>query len=230
MTTQAPPGHDTRDLLAGDWCGLGERERRQALATARREGERAARGYLQGSRSGSLGPRPLCQSPWVREHPETHRLDGAHLWLYACAQTVPGEQEYVRAVIHRFGPEQTRRWWARQRAGRLADPRLCSFCDGYERERRRILGMDAPPIQEADLRRYLAEAKEHERKCGRAWHLCLVEAPEEESDTQRAIAQWEYRRSVLGTDLAQMLLMVAVYRSRDRVSGRCDRSDAVGRS
>jgi hypothetical protein len=220
MTMQAPSGHDTQDLLAGDWGGLGERERRQALATARREGERAARWYLQGSRTGSLGPRPLCRSPWAREHPETHRLDEAHLWLYACAQTVPGEQEYVRAVIHRFGPEQTRRWWARQRADRLADPRVCSFCDGYERERRRILGMDAPPIQEAGLCRYLAEAKEHERKCGRAWHACLVEAPEEASDTQRAIAQWEYRRSVLATDLAQMLLMVAGYRPRGHVTAR----------
>jgi hypothetical protein len=133
---------------------------------------------------------------------------------------VPGEQEYVRAVIHRFGPEQTRRWWARQRADRLADPRVCSFCDGYERERRRILGMDAPPIQEADLCRYLAEAKEHERECGRAWHLCRFEGPEEESDTQRAIAQWEYQRSVLGTDLAQMLLIVAGYRPHGRVTAR----------
>lgn len=230
MTMQAPPAHDTQDLLAGDWCRLGERERRQALAAARREGERAARSYLQGSRTGALGPAPLRRSRWAREHPETHRLDEAHLWLYACAQTVPGEQDYVRAVIHRFGPEQTRRWWARQRADRLADPRVCSFCDGYERERRRILGMDAPPLEEAELCRYLAEAKEHERECGRAWHARLVEVPKEDRDTQRAIAQWEYHRSIIGTDLAQMLLIAAGYRPRGRANGRCDRSAAVGRS
>jgi hypothetical protein len=219
MTMQASPGHDTRDFLADDWCMLGQRERRQALAIARRAGERAVRSNLKGSKRARWGLAELRSSPWAREHPETHCLEDAQLWLYACAQTVPGEQEYVRAVIRPFGPEQTQRWWARDPADRLADPRVCSFCEGYEHERRLLLGMNVLPIGEAALYRNLAEAKEHEASCGRAWLACLLEVPEEGNDTQRAIAQWEYQRSVLGTDLAQMLLIVAVYRSRCRPAG-----------
>jgi hypothetical protein len=199
------------DLLAGDWSELGEWERRRSIELARRAGRRAARWYLQTSTRGS-GASNLRHSRWARDHPEARRLEGPVLLLYARAQTVPAEHDYIFWVVERFAPECSHRWWARARADRLADPRVCSFCDGYERERRRLLGMEPLPVREAGLCRDLAEAKERERESGRAWLVRLTAAREEETDTQRAIAQWEYRRSVLSTDLAQMLLTAATCR------------------
>lgn len=202
---------------------LSARERNQAILVATHEGRRAAQWYLGKPIAEHAGGGPLRGTRWAQARPEFDRLDDRTLHLYAGAETVANEADYVTHVVQRHCPQQAERWWASGHEARLVDPRVCGFCDGYERERCRILGLPAPPTRIADLRASLGEARKRERQSGRAW-LASTERSDEPADDEtlmkQTIRRWEYCRCVLCTNLARMLLDAALYRrSRDRAQG-----------
>lgn len=205
-------------LMAADWARLTDRERDQAIEAARREGRRAARWYLEEQAAERPADNPLRGSRWAQQHEDLDRLDDATFFLYASLNTLACEDDYITYVIEACCPERAERWWATERADRMDDPRVCAFCDGYERERCHLLGLVAPPTSITDLQLYLGEAKECEREGGRAW-LTSTETSygsEEDAESQRFVMRWEYRRCMLATDLAQMLLDAALDRARLR--------------
>jgi hypothetical protein len=203
-------------LMAADWTRLTDRERDQAMEAARREGRRAACWYLAEQVAESPHRSPLRDSRWAQQHEDLDRLDDSTFFLYVSLNTLACEDDYITYVIEAYCPERAGRWWGTTRTDRLEDPRVCAFCDGYERERCQILGLVAPPTGITDLQLYLGEAKELERERGRSW-LTSTETTygaEEDTTSQRFVMRWEYRRCMLATDLAQMLLDDALHRAR----------------
>jgi hypothetical protein len=186
------------------------RERQAALVVARAEGRRAARAALADLAA------------------EIRGGDGARHRLYAQACTVACEEFYVEHLVEACCPERAPWWWGSEIAERRADPRVCAFCDAYERERRRVLELPQPPAGIADLQRFLGEAREEERERARAWMetLEMSYSSAEYGELRQSVARWEYRRCQLGTDLAQMMLDAAidaaagVVRARRRSPGR----------
>jgi hypothetical protein len=216
MTTLAKPTAVIPSrAMAAPWPALTEAERDQAIAAARAEGRRAARWFLEEPADGSPTGLSLRGSRWAQAHGGLEALPDDAFHLYAAAATVPDEADYVEWVIETHCPERAARWWACDPVARQKDPRICAFCDAYERERCHILALPEPPTGAADLQLYITQAKEQEREAGRAW-LESTEATYEsagEAETQRSIARWEYQRLMLCTDLDGMLLDAAVYRS-----------------
>jgi hypothetical protein len=210
-----------RRILTADWDRLNEAERDQAVEQARQEGRCAVRWYLAEPATGDRPRSGLRGSRWAQAHREIERLDDRTLYLYAGAQTVACEGEYIAWVVEPCCARRVTRWERMASRQRRDDPRVCSFCDGYERERRRLLGLPDPPTGIADLQLWIWEAKEEERESARAWFgstETVDAADPEEAETKRIVAQWEYRRCLLGTDLAHMLLDAAIYRCQREVS------------
>jgi hypothetical protein len=209
--------------MAADWARLTNRERDQAIEAARREGRRAACWYLAEQVAESPDGNPLRSSRWAQKHEDLDRLDDSTFFLYVSLNTLACEDDYITYVIEAYCPERAERWWGTDRADRMDDPRVCAFCDGYERERCHLLGLVAPPTGITDLHLYLAEAKERERKEGRSWLTSLETSygSEEYGESQRFVRRWEYQRCMLATDLAQMLLDAALDRARLRRASLC---------
>ena len=205
-------------LMAADWARLTNQERDQAIEAARREGRRAARWYLAEQAAESPCSNPLRGSRWARKHEDLDRLDDSTFFLYASLNTLACEDDYLTYVIEVYCPERAEWWWGTERADRMDDPRVCAFCDGYERERCHLLGLSAPPTGITDLQLYLGEAKEREREGGRSWLTSLDTSygTEEYTELQRFVMRWEYQRCILATDLAQMLLDATLDRARLR--------------
>jgi hypothetical protein len=204
-----------RRLLAADWARLSPEAQDQAIEIARHEGRRAARWYLAEAVDGNPEDASLRNCRWAQEHGDLDRLPDHIFYLYASASTMPCEGDYITFIVEPYCPERIASWWRIPRAHRLDDPRVCAFCDAYERERCRILGIEAPPTGITDLKQYLAEAKERERDSARAWLLQTEAgeelAPPEAEETDWAVVRWEHMRCMLATDLAQMLLDAALY-------------------
>src|SRR5947209_1308428 len=99
------------------------------------------------------------------------------------------EAEREERVVEACCPERAWWWWGMEIEERRQDPHVRSFCDGYERERCRILRLPAPPTSTADLQLHLWEAKEREREQAR---LCLERI---EASGDVAAASTERRRS-----------------------------------
>jgi len=214
---------------------LVEGAKAQAVEIARREGRRAASWYLTETaerpeeateRSGdetlsvvglgvSAAARPcatsLKRSRWAEGQRASDRWDEQVLHLFATAATFPCEFDYYTFVVEPYHPERIAAWWRLPRADRLADPRVCAFCDSYERERCRLLGLPEPPTDIRGLQRYLAQAREREEASARAW-LDQREEPLliEIEETPRALARWEHLRSIFAAELAEMLLDAAL--------------------
>lgn len=215
-----------RSILASDWARLTDEERQQAIEMARREGRCAASWDLDGpaeqrpvgkARQTDRGRRPgtryphLRNSRWAREEAGTAELDDDTFFLYASMRTLPCEDDYITCVVEACCPGRADGWWQTPPEDRRRDPRVCAFCDGYERERCRIFGMPAPPTRVTELQSHLHQAREQERERGRDWlrHTEELDLSQPER-ARRFVARWEYQRCTFATDLAQMLLDGAV--------------------
>lgn len=181
-------------LVAAGWSKLTARERLAAVAVARNEGRRAARRALE----------ELAAEIASRDDPGFR--------LHAQARTIACEQFYVEQVIEPYCPKRAAWWWGSEIADRQADPRVCAFCDAYERERRWLLRLPQPPAGIAGLWRFLGAAREAERERARAWMETLETSysTAEYGELRQSVARWEYRRCQLVTDLAQMMLDAAI--------------------
>jgi len=207
-------------LLAADWARLTTGERDQAIEIARREGSSAADWYLLEATDGTGARVSLRECRWAQAHADLDQIDDELLYRYAGAHTMAREEDYLTFLLEPACPDQGERWWETPKAARLADPRICAFCDGYERERSRLLGLAPPPTSITDLQLCLAAAREYERESGREW-LAEMEEREHIPDDRAPAEYWspvrcEYERSLRATDLAQMLLDAALYRARLR--------------
>lgn len=210
MVSELLIGGAAARIMGAEWAELTAEEREQAVSAAGQEGWREAR--RQFSAPGSRGGiRALRCSPWVRAQGGLKRLDDRTLYMYAAGWSRAREEEYVERVIEARCPEQAAWWWGAEPEERQRDLRVCAFCDGYERERRRILGLAAPPAGIAELQLYLWAAKEREREAGRGWLKSTQTSysTEEYGEQQQCAAKLEYQRCELCTDLAEMLLTTA---------------------
>lgn len=136
-----------RRCLFHPWESLSIEERREALTEARRSGACAA-GALYWGLAESAGP----------------------------ASLPPAAPGHYGALAPLLGPEGGERW-RRTPAARLAtDPRVCAFCEGWERARRALLGLE--PIDEG------REARRHAVWQAQARH-------------ELALAEYERARRVL---------------------------------
>ncbi len=204
-----------RRLLAADWARLSPEGQDQAIEIARHEGRRAARWYLAEAVDGSPDSVSLRNCRWAQTQGNLDRLPDHVFHLYATAHTVPCELDYYTFIVEPYCPERITGWWRVPREHRLVDPRVCAFCDAYERERCQILEIEAPPTGITALQQYLWEARERERESGRAWLLQTQAgeelAPPDDEDTDWAVVRFEHMRCMLAADLAQMLLDAALY-------------------
>jgi hypothetical protein len=192
-------------LVAAAWSALTARERLAALAVARNEGRRAARRALE----------ELAAEIAGRDDPGFR--------LHAQARSIACEHFYVEHVIEPCCPERASWWWGSEIAERRADPRVCAFCDAYERKRRRMLGLPQPPAGIAALHRFLGKAQEEERERARAWMETLETSysTAEYGEMRQSVARWEYRRCQLATDLAQMMFDAAIDAAVGAIRERC---------
>jgi hypothetical protein len=215
-----PPDPETERLIGASWAELTESQREAALRLAREEGRRAVREYLGVVSTKPVSAVTLRRSRWARQHGGLDALPDHVLYLYACARTFPSEDRYAEAVVERFCPGRAW-WWGSEPEERCADPRLCAFCDAYERDRCPILGINPPPTEISDLQIQLWEAKEEEREQARRWLHALETSysTEEYAETQRGAAKLEYLRCQGATDVSQMLLEAAACPDR-RQPGR----------
>lgn len=192
-------------LVAAAWSEMTGRERQAALVVARNKGRRAARRALADLAAEIAG------------------RDDPGFRLHAQAQTIACEHFYVEQVIEPCCPERASWWWGSEIAKRRADPRVCAFCNAYERKRRRMLGLPQPPAGIAALQRFLGEAREAERERARAWMETLETSysTAEYGELRQSVARWEYRRCQLGTDLAQMMFDAAIDAAAGVLRKRC---------
>jgi hypothetical protein len=209
-----------RRWLAADWTRLSEAAQAQAVAIARHEGRRAARWYLAEVPSGCGAVPSLRNSRWAAELAGLDQLDDQLLHLYASAHALPCEVDYVTYIVEPYCPERIGWWWRIPRERRVEDPRVCAFCEAYERERCHLLGLAEPPTTVAELEQYLAAARERERASGRAW-LRQAADPDrsEEEDTAERVARCQHLYCLLATDLAQMLRDAARFRAEPAGTG-----------
>jgi hypothetical protein len=211
-------------LFAADWPSLTEREQNQALDIARQEGGNAVRWYLAEAADGRGAPVSLRHCRWALVHADLGRIDDDLLHRYAAAHTLAREEDYLTFLLEPACPARSEAWWSLPKAERLEDPRVCAFCDGYERERCRVLSLAPPSAAITDLQLGLAAAREYERENAREW-LADTEQREAAAEDDAPAPRWspvrcEYERSLRATDLAHMLLDSALQRARLRRTAR----------
>ena len=206
-----PP--DLAHLMAAEWPDLTSAEQEQAVERAREEGRRAARWLFAERDDGRPGPAPVRATHWARGF-GLHAFSAAAALEYATNHTLAVEHDYVDHVIDRCAPDRMS-WWGGSDPEELRqDPRVCAFCDAYERERRAILRLEPLPTGMADLQLHLWQMKEAERESARAWYDRDVAShgTPEDASRRRWGARSQYRRQQFHTDLAEMLLTAATFR------------------
>jgi hypothetical protein len=209
----------TQEIMVSPWRELSRSEQLAATEAARREGQRAARWYLVAPEGEDAAGSNLRRSRWAQEHGSLDRIDDALLRRYAIAQSVTCEYHYVEHVIERYHPEHAATWWDKEREARMQDPRVWCFCEGYEHERCRILGMAGPPTPIPDLEICLRLMQEEEERAEQEVAAAEGLGDNDSAASERFLLEWDHQGAMLQTDLAAMLLWAAIYRRERRRAG-----------
>ena len=178
-------------LINAAWMALTDPERAAALALAKEAGRRQARQCAAVGEPERRGGDPWGDPPEEEGRPwEVGEGEGALPWSLMWGR-------HMRAMR----PSQ----WLEE----ALDPRFCQLMASFQRERCRLRGTPAPPLDGAALEAAFREAKEAELRRGRDLHEALTsEWPVDEATRQQAVEAYEAAKAE--TDWALIFLAAAL--------------------
>jgi hypothetical protein len=151
--------------IAEKWGKLTRREQAEAITYAKLAGPMVALAWF--GKDGH-GASPVSFSSLIPAGVD--QFEDGSLLPGARRHGLPNPPFYIRYVVGTACPERLEEWrqaWRAAPGDVVRDPRVYYFCDGFERERCRLLNRREPPRDPATLSRLSVEYQDEERQLAR---------------------------------------------------------------